>query len=142
MSEAADVRFEDIQIGQLASFDAEVTQELVDTFVRMSGDRNPLHVDETYASGTQFGGVVVHGFAVASFFSTLIGMHLPGRSALYLSQTLLFRAPVKVGMTVRVQGEVTHKTESSHTLTIKTTIADAATSRLLIDGVAMAQVLQ
>src|SRR6185295_7235732 len=86
MPNAADLQFEDISVGQSAQFEMLVTEEMVGQFAQLSGDQNPLHVDHQYAAGTSFGAPIAHGMLLASFFSRLVGMHLPGKRALYLSQ--------------------------------------------------------
>jgi hypothetical protein len=73
--EVIDYSFDDIHVGQTASFDRTVSVMDVDTFADLSGDKNPLHTDDTYASTTQFKQRVVHGMLTASFFSTLVGMY-------------------------------------------------------------------
>lgn len=75
-------------------------------FAEVSGDFNPLHLDEDYARGTRFGGRIVHGLFTASMLSGLLGTRLPGTGWIYLSQTLNFRRPVRIGDTVTVNVEV------------------------------------
>jgi acyl dehydratase len=141
MPKPAPLRFDDITLKQEAQFTVVISEELVATFAKLSGDTNPLHMDEGYASETPFKGRVVHGMLCASFFSNLVGMHLPGRYAVYLSQTLFFKKPCRIDMRLVVRGRVIQKTHFSKTLTIKTEILDEITGECLVDGEAMVQLL-
>lgn len=92
--------FEDLELGQSASAVSIVTGADVDMFARISGDRNPVHLDEEFAALTPFKGRIAHGMLTASYVSAVFGMQLPGPGAIYISQTLNFRAPVRLGDTV------------------------------------------
>lgn len=85
---AVAARIEDFEIGQRASFTKTFTDEDVRRFVEITGDVNPLHVDDAFAAKSKFGRRVVHGMLSASIFSTMVGMLLPGTGAIYRSQTL------------------------------------------------------
>jgi acyl dehydratase len=137
----AQYTFEDICVGQSAEFVVHITQEMVEDFAQLSGDRNPLHMDETFARTTPFNGRVVHGQLGVSFFSRLVGMYLPGRNALYLTQSTSFHVPIRIGMEIIVRGTVTHTTPAAQTLTIKTEILDRHTQTLLTSGTAMVRLL-
>jgi 3-hydroxybutyryl-CoA dehydratase len=84
-----------------------VEEATIEAFGIASGDHNPIHFDEAYAAGSRFGGRVAHGMLTASFISAIIGNDLPGPGSIYVSQTLVFRAPVRPGDHVRCQVEVT-----------------------------------
>ncbi len=127
------LKFEDINIGSKASFEAAITPELVADFARMSGDYNPLHMNEEFAASTKFKKRVAHGFLAGSFLSRLVGMYLPGRHALYLSQTLNFKNPVFLGDTLKVEGKVTEKSEGTKVITIATKISKI-TGEAVLDG--------
>ena len=142
MSKPAEFRFDDITLRQEAQFSVELTAESIDLFADLSGDINPLHMNEEYAEGTPFGGRIAHGMLGASYISRLIGVHLPGRHALYLSQKLAFKKPLRVGMRLLVRGEVTHKTAATKTILIKTEILDEKTGECLIDGEAAVKLLE
>jgi 3-hydroxybutyryl-CoA dehydratase len=92
-------------VGEEATFSRTFTQEEVLTFSVLSGDTNPVHLDEDYARGTRFGGRIIHGLLVASLISSALGTKLPGPGCIYLSQQLSFRAPARVGerLTARVR---------------------------------------
>ena len=91
--------FEDLRVGQSASVEKVIGDEDVQKFGDISLDRNPVHFDEDYAKTTRFGGRIAHGMLTASLFSGLFGNTLPGPGCIYLSQTLKFKAPVKLGAT-------------------------------------------
>jgi acyl dehydratase len=108
---------------------------MIDNFAEFSGDYNELHMDENYASTTSFGKRICHGMLLTSFFSRLVGMSIPGKNALYFSQSINFQSPCFIGDRILVRGEVTEKSESTHIITIKTTILNQD-SKCLIDGIA------
>ena len=86
-----------IRVGDRAAYSRVVTQDEVERFAEISGDKNPVHLDEEYARTTTFGGRIAHGMLAASYISTVLGMELPGPGAIYLGQTLRFCAPVRPG---------------------------------------------
>jgi 3-hydroxybutyryl-CoA dehydratase len=96
-----------IAVGDSAERTFPVTDEVLDHFGAATGDLNPMHFDDAFAATTMFGGRIAHGMLTAGFISTMIGMELPGPGAIYLGQTLQFRAPVRPGDEVRVRVEVT-----------------------------------
>lgn len=101
--------FKDIKVGQEASFKRTVTEQDIDRFSEITGDYNPLHFDDDYARCEQFDGRILPGLLTASFISRLIGMLLPGKQALYLSQEIKFVKPVYVGDTLSIKGTVLEK---------------------------------
>ena len=122
---AAELRFEDIAVGQHFELEHAFAAADVRRFAELSGDFSPLHVDEAYARGTEFGGCVVHGILLASLFSQIVGMHLPGKAALYLGQELSFRRPVRVGERVRAIARVTAVSAPTRSLVLATEIRNA-----------------
>lgn len=137
----AEKTFDEIQEGDVAQFEVMVNDDLVQKFSNLSGDANPLHMDTSFAETTSLEGRVAHGMLGGALFSQLIGMHLPGKHALYLSQSLFFRKPLYLPTTVIVSGTVTQKIAAAKSLKIATTIRDAKTGNVLTDGAAMVQVL-
>ena len=89
-------------------------------FAEVSGDRNPVHLDEDYAARSLFGQRVAHGFLTGSMISAMIGMELPGPGSIYLGQTLKFLAPVHIGDTVTVSVEVIKIREDKRLVTVRT----------------------
>ena len=94
------VYFEDLSVGQEANHSNTVTADIIRAFADVSGDRNPVHVDAEYAATTMFKERIAHGMLSAAYISAVFGMQLPGPGAIYISQTLNFKAPVKIGDTV------------------------------------------
>ena len=89
--------FEDLQLGMEASFAKTVTEADIGTFAEVTGDKNPVHLDEAYAAKTIFKTRIAHGMLTAGYLSAVFGMELPGPGAIYVTQTLNFRGPVKIG---------------------------------------------
>lgn len=92
--------FEDLAVGQEASLSNTVSEADIVAFADVSGDRNPIHLDADYAASTMFKECIAHGTMSAGYISAVLGMKLPGPGAIYMSQTLVFKAPVKIGDTV------------------------------------------
>jgi 3-hydroxybutyryl-CoA dehydratase len=92
--------FEDLQVGQEATLSKTVSEADIVAFAEVSGDRNPVHLDAEYAAKTMFKERIAHGMLSAAYISAVFGMKLPGPGAIYISQSLNFKAPVKIGDTV------------------------------------------
>jgi 3-hydroxybutyryl-CoA dehydratase len=103
--------FEDLSVGMRETIMKTVMDSDVVGFAQISGDDNPIHLSDVYASKTRFGQRIAHGLYTASLISAILGTRLPGPGAVYLSQTLNFKAPVKIGDVVVVQVEVVDLTE-------------------------------
>ena len=106
--------FEDLRIGMRESYRKEVKSSDVVGFAEISGDRNPIHLSEHFAAKTPFGGRIAHGLYTASLISAVIGTRLPGPGAIYMSQTLRFLAPVRIGDTVEASVEIAELSEKGH----------------------------
>ena len=96
----------EIEVGQAAEFTKTVTETDVVLFAGITGDLNPAHIDDVWAQASRFGGRIAHGMLSASFISTVLAMKLPGPGTIYLSQSLRFTGPVKIGDTVTARVEV------------------------------------
>lgn len=105
--------FEEIYVGQSASFTKTITETDVTLFAGISGDLNPMHVNESFAKNTIFKGRIAHGMLTASLFTTILGMYLPGPGSVYLEQQLKFHAPVRfqdtLTATCTVKRKLVHK---------------------------------
>jgi 3-hydroxybutyryl-CoA dehydratase len=134
--------FSAITIGDMASFEVVVTEKLVRSFAEISGDQNPLHTDTEYASTTVFNEPIPHGMLLGSFFSRLIGMHLPGKYSLYVSQTLRFHAPAPLPCQLVVEGKVLQKVESAKLVKLETKILSEDKSRIYVSGEALVKLLK
>lgn len=112
------VTFDELKIGQQASLTRVLTKEDIDLFGVMSGDVNPAHFDESYASGTVFQGIIGHGMWPGALISTLLGTVLPGPGTIYLSQNIHFKKPVRIGDTVTVTATVAEKRTEKPVVTL------------------------
>lgn len=124
--------FEDLSVGQSAIFAKTVTEADIAAFAGVSGDFNPVHVNQEFASQTMFKGRIAHGMLSAAFISTVFGMKLPGPGCIYVSQLLKFKAPVRIGDTVTARVEVTTLTPEKKFATFKTTCTVG--DKVVLDG--------
>jgi 3-hydroxybutyryl-CoA dehydratase len=120
MSEETKKRAELPSVGTRATRERTITDTDIVRFAEVSGDRNPVHLDEEYAAQSPFGRRVAHGFLTGSMISAMIGMDLPGPGSIYLGQTMKFLAPVAIGDTVTVSVEVIAVREEKRILTLRT----------------------
>ena len=124
---------DDITIGTKKKFNVTISEEMVNDFAELSGDYNPLHMSEEYASSTSFKKRVCSGMFLSSFFSRLVGMYLPGKHALHISQSLNFVNPCFIGETITVEGKVIDKSPATKIIKLETTITNESGKRI-IDG--------
>lgn len=137
---AKDKKFEDIKIGNSASFVRIITEDDLVKFSEISGDYNPLHLNKKYASKTEFKDRIVYGMFMASLVSRLVGMELPGKKSLLLKECMEFKKPARVGDRLMVKGRVVHK---SHALRlIELTVEIFADKKLLALGSVHVRVLK
>lgn len=94
---------EELEEGMTATFGKTITDADILMFAGVSGDTNPVHLNEEFAAGTAFQGRIAHGMLTASLISTVLGTKLPGPGCIYCSQTIKFLAPVRAGDTVRAE---------------------------------------
>ena len=125
--------FDEIEIGMQKSFKIFISEDMLDDFAKLSGDDNPLHMNEEYASSTSFKKRVCSGMFLSSFFSRLVGMYLPGKHALHISQSLNFVNPCFIGETITVEGKVIDKSPATKIIKLETTITNESGKRI-IDG--------
>jgi 3-hydroxybutyryl-CoA dehydratase len=114
----------DFKEGDTASFAKTITEVDINMFVGVTGDTNPIHIDEEYAKQTRFGARIAHGLLTAGLISTVIGTKLPGPGAIYVSQTLRFLAPVAIGDTITATATLTHYDRDRRRLTLETVCAN------------------
>lgn len=101
--------FEELEVGLAAHFAKTITEADLANFAGVSSDFNPLHMDDAFASQSRFQGRIAHGMLSGAYISAVLGMQLPGPGAIYLDQTLTFRAPVRIGDRLVVRVEVTER---------------------------------
>ena len=109
---------EDLEIGMSRKLQRKITQNDILLFSKISGDENPVHLDEEYAQQTIFGGRIAHGMLTASLISAVIAQQLPGHGTVYLSQTLKFIRAVLPGQLVTTTVRVTHIEHSNQRVTL------------------------
>jgi len=141
MSERRSAQIEDFQPGQHVTFTKTFTEDDLRRFIEITGDVNPLHVDDNFAAGTPFGRRVLHGMLTASIFSTMVGMLLPGTGAIYRSQTLRFLLPVHLDETVTAHFVVRSVDRAKHRLEIDSWIENEAGEHV-IEGTCEAGLLR
>ena len=119
------------KVGDAATRSKTFTDEDIRAFAELTGDHNPVHLDDEYAAGTRFGRRIAHGMLVASLISATLANELPGRGTVYLSQSLRFVAPVLPGDTVTARVEVTKVREDKPILTLETVCTNQRGERLI-----------
>ncbi len=131
-------KFEELKKGMSAVFSKTITETDLRNFSGVSGDTNPMHLNEEFAKKTLFKGCIVHGMLTASLISAIIGTKLPGPGCIYVSQTLRFKAPVRVGDTVYAKVVVKELLPEKQRAVLDTTckVKDVT----VIDGEAVVQI--
>jgi 3-hydroxybutyryl-CoA dehydratase len=129
---------EDLAIGQSAERTQTVTEATINAFAEVSGDHNPVHLDAEFAAQTPFKERIAHGMLSAAYISAVLGNDLPGPGAIYLSQTLSFRRPVKIGDVVTAKVTVAAIDEDKGRVTF-TTVCEVA-GKLVTTGEAVVMV--
>lgn len=114
------VYFEDMTVGMTADYTKTFTEADTVLFVGITGDDNPVHIDQEYAETTMFKSRILHGIMTAGLISTVIGTRIPGRGAIYVSQSLRFKAPVRHGDTVTARATVTALDPAKRRVTLGT----------------------
>jgi len=130
--------FEDLSLGMRETHVKEVHSHDVVGFAEISGDRNPIHLSEHFAARTPFGGRIAHGLYTASLISAVIGTRLPGPGAIYMSQTLNFKAPVRIGDKVEAIVEVVELVEKGRR--VKLACQCRVGDTVVLDGEALVKV--
>ena len=128
---------EELSVGMSESYRHTISDADVHTFADVTGDHNPLHLDDAFAGATRFKGRIVHGMLTASYFSTILAM-LPGPGTIYMSQSLFFRAPVRIGDAVEARVTVTQIIPEKRRVILKTQCIVGDT--VVCDGEAMVMV--
>lgn len=128
-------------VGSVAELSHVITTADIDRFVELTGDTNPVHIDWRFAERTPLKGTVAHGMLGASFISTIIGKHIPGNGSLWLTQTLEFLLPVRVGDRITVRAEVTEINTAHRTLNLRTEVFNQHGQKV-IDGRSLVKVLE
>lgn len=134
-------KFDDLEVGHKASLTKTITEQDLSRFIEITGDTNPLHVDDAFARQTFFGQRIAHGMLSASLFSTLVGMHIPGTGAIYKSQTIEFLRPVFIGDTLTAWFEIKEINQAEEEVVIKSWIENQD-GNVVIEGETTAGLLR
>jgi len=118
MAQLQSYTFDELPVGKKATYTRTVTEQDIVLFAVVSGDVNPLHLDAEFAKGTMFGERIAHGMMTGAIVSAALVMALTGPGAIYRSQSLRFRRPVKIGDVITVHLEITERNEDKKVLTI------------------------
>lgn len=130
-----------LNIGDTFSTSRLVTDELIRKFAEVSGDYNPIHLDEGFAKTTRFGKRIAHGMLSGAFISAVLGNEFKDRKIVYLSQTMKFTAPVFIGDTVTATGTITNIREDKNIVTLET-VCTNQNGETLVKGEAAVMVLE
>jgi 3-hydroxybutyryl-CoA dehydratase len=114
------IYFDELSVGQTAQMSRVVGSADIEAFAEVSGDNNPVHLDDAYAKATPFGERIAHGMLSGAYISAILGTKLPGPGAIYLSQSLRFRRPVKVGDLVIARATVKELDTARGRVTLET----------------------
>ena len=112
-------KFEDLEIGMAHETVHTITEADIEAFAAVSGDRNPLHMDDEFAKTTMFGKRIAHGALSASYISGILGNDLPGPGSIFIGLSMRFRRPIYIGDEVTARAEVTEKHEKGNRVTLK-----------------------
>ena len=124
MSAITNKPLSEISIGSKATYTKTCTENDVILFAKVSGDINPVHLDENFAKTTQFGQCIAHGMYTGALVSAALAVELPGPGTIYLGQEIKFKAPVFIGDTITVTLEVEAIREDKAIVTLKCTCSN------------------
>ena len=124
-----------LRIGDKTEFTKQITEQDVILFAKVSGDDNPVHLDEEYAKGTMFKQRIAHGFLVGSLISAAIAKNLPGNGTIYLNQNLKFTAPVYLNDIITAYLEITEFPKGSQV--VLSTVCKNQEGKTVIEGTAL-----
>ena len=129
----AEYKLDDIRPGLTENFKIKVTESMTEEFAKLTGDYSPLHMEEEYARSTKFGRRICHGMLVGSFFSRLVGMHLPGKYGLLLSYSLKHSLPCFLDQEIIIEGRVVDKSSATRIITVRATVTDNF-GKIIVNG--------
>jgi len=129
--------FEELKIGMLENFEVDLTSDMIAEFSKLTGDLHPLHTDANYARESGFDSVLAHGMLTSAFSSTLVGMLLPGRNALLLSQSFRYLRPVYGGERLTITGEIVSKDKADRKIALDVRIRNREDKIVAIGEVAV-----
>jgi 3-hydroxybutyryl-CoA dehydratase len=125
----------ELKIGDTAEFTKTITETDLALFAGVTGDMNPVHMDQEWAAKTRFGGRIAHGMISAGLISGVVGMYLPGPGTIYVSQEMRFLAPIRIGDTVTARVTVQELLPEKNRVRLQTTCQNQA-EVTVVDGTA------
>ena len=128
---------DELKIGDSAQFSKTITETDINDFAKVTGDFNPLHLDQGYAEKTIFKGRIAHGLLSVGLLSSILGNILPGHGTIYLSHDIKFLAPVRIGDTITAKVEVIELVPEKNRAEFRTTCTNQD-GKLVVDGIAWA----
>jgi 3-hydroxybutyryl-CoA dehydratase len=128
---------QELKVGDSAQISKTITETDINDFAKVTGDFNPVHLDQAYAEKTIFKGRIAHGLLSVGLFSTILGNILPGHGAIYLSQEVKFLAPVRIGDTITATVEVLELIPEKNRVKFSTTCTNQE-GKIVVDGTAWA----
>ncbi len=128
---------QELKIGDSAQLSRTITEKDIEEFARVTGDTNPLHLDENFAQKTIFKGRIAHGLISMGLFSTILGNILPGYGTIYLSHEIKFIAPVRIGDTITARVQVLEINVEKNRVKFRTTCINQD-GKIVVDGTAWA----
>jgi 3-hydroxybutyryl-CoA dehydratase len=134
MTQSTNTPYDELEVGQTASYSKTVTERDIQLFAEVSGDHNPVHLDAEYAAGTMFKERIAHGMFSGALVSAAVACELPGPGTIYIGQTMSFTAPVKFGDTLTVRLEILEKLPKFR-VRVATRVFNQD-EQLVVDGVA------
>lgn len=123
---------QEIQLGDKASFQKTITESDVYLYAGITGDLNPVHINAEHAEQSVFKERIAHGMLTAGFISAVLGLQLPGPGTIYMSQSIRFTAPVRIGDTIKAEAEVTEKIDEKNRIKLKTTCTNQRGEEVLV----------
>lgn len=126
------MNFNEIEVGHYFESEVEISDEMVREFAKITGDNNPLHLDDEFAKSTRFGRRIAHGMLVASLISKILGRDFPGPGTVYISQFVQFRKPVYIGDKIKIRVEVKDKKDDKRRLILNTIVT--CQERIVVSG--------
>ena len=127
----------ELKIGDSAQISKTITEEVINDFAKVTGDFNPLHLDQGYAEKTVFKGRIAHGLLSVGLLSSILGNILPGYGTIYLSHDIKFLAPVRIGDTITAKVEVLELIHEKNRAEFRTTCTNQD-GKIVVDGIAWA----
>ncbi|WP_430883471.1 MaoC family dehydratase [Fusibacter sp. JL216-2] len=122
----------EITMGEKASFQKTITESDVYMYAGITGDLNPVHINDEHAKASMFKERIAHGMLTAGFISAVLGLQLPGPGTIYMSQSIRFTAPVRIGDTVKAEAEVIEIIEEKNRITLKTVCTNQRGEEVLV----------